>query len=101
MYADLRKLGKSKAEYEPELTEERIPPPYPSLQALWAAHPFPAPASAAAAAAVSGSAQHRAEVIDRALGVVYGQALGDAYGLSTEFESKQSVLRRVRLWLVM
>jgi ADP-ribosylglycohydrolase len=32
-------------------------------------------------------------VIDRLLGCAYGQALGDAYGLSTEFETQKKVAR--------
>ena len=31
------------------------------------------------------------ELLDRLLGCVYGQALGDAYGLSTEFEDRNRV----------
>jgi hypothetical protein len=32
-------------------------------------------------------------LIDRLLGCAYGQALGDAYGLSTEFETRKKVAR--------
>ena len=32
-------------------------------------------------------------LIDRLLGCAYGQALGDAYGLSTEFETRERVAR--------
>lgn len=31
------------------------------------------------------------DLVDRLLGCAYGQALGDAYGLSTEFENRQRV----------
>ena len=31
------------------------------------------------------------KLIDRLLGCAYGQALGDAYGLSTEFEDRERV----------
>lgn len=34
---------------------------------------------------------HKGDLIDRLLGCVYGQALGDAYGLSTEFENRKTV----------
>ena len=30
-------------------------------------------------------------MIDRLLGCAYGQALGDAYGLSTEFETREQI----------
>lgn len=33
-------------------------------------------------------------LLDRLLGCVYGQALGDAYGLSTEFEDRDDVARK-------
>ena len=35
--------------------------------------------------------QHDDSLIDRLLGCAYGQALGDAYGLSTEFETRRGV----------
>lgn len=33
-------------------------------------------------------------LVDRLLGCIYGQALGDAYGLSTEFEDRDDVARK-------
>jgi ADP-ribosylglycohydrolase len=33
----------------------------------------------------------KAEIIDRVKGMIYGQALGDAYGLATEFKTRQWV----------
>ena len=33
-------------------------------------------------------------LVDRLLGCIYGQALGDAYGLSTEFEDREDVARK-------
>lgn len=35
--------------------------------------------------------QDKSGLIDRLLGCAYGQALGDAYGLSTEFENRKTV----------
>jgi len=35
--------------------------------------------------------QHDDPIIDKMLGVIYGQVLGDAYGLATEFETKESI----------
>lgn len=35
--------------------------------------------------------QPDADLLDRLLGCAYGQALGDAYGLSTEFETRRGV----------
>jgi ADP-ribosylglycohydrolase len=37
--------------------------------------------------------QIRSPVINKILGCIYGQALGDAYGLSTEFETKADVTK--------
>jgi hypothetical protein len=39
------------------------------------------------------SNQNDNELLDRLLGCAYGQALGDAYGLSTEFETRDRVER--------
>jgi ADP-ribosylglycohydrolase len=40
--------------------------------------------------------QNNNTLIDRLLGCAYGQALGDAYGLSTEFETREKVAHNYR-----